>query len=275
MKKYRFVLLAFLVITLRCGVFDQDQQDLPYPTIIKPLDASEHAKLASEFNTLTGGQGCSSLNEYGFLESDRVCVYHNTTHVEITEAEDEIVTRVKNALVRLKKFTHVTTPELLVVGDAHGILGCVICDGSDKNAAITRWSVAFDNQTYQGLEVKSTRTEAMLDAEKVFGIEGHWYSEIAVPSHDAVNESDAAKSLVGTELVWHGYGGEPNIYTVTSESFMGTVEKLIIPVKRENTIELRVTWRIGIRFLGDSPSWYIYVDTTTGETVGTEQLFVT
>ena len=97
-----------------------------------------------------------------------------------------------------------------------------------------------------------------------------------VESDDEVSIAEAKQSLVGLEITWHGFGGEPHIFIVTENSFVEKVERATINIKVENSFEQRETWRIGIGFPSDNlASWYIYVDTTTGETVSIEQLFVT
>jgi hypothetical protein len=154
-------------------------------------------------------------------------------------------------------------------------LGCVICDGSDRQAANTRWLIRFGTQEYEGLEVQFTSIDVYLDADKVVAVEGHWYPDIVVPTKDKVSWTRAANSLVGYQLEWAGYGGEPHTFTIEDGTISSQREKIILPVEEEEYIEVRVAWRIGIRFSGDWLGWQILVDSTTGEIIQVWQLFMT
>lgn len=276
MKRTYASVLIMAGLGFSCSLVNPDLEDLLYPTVLSPLDSTTLAQQSDEFSQLSNNEVCSVLNKYSFLEFDRPCVASNPVHLEITASEDEIVARAKEALVRLAQFTGVTLVKSLVVTESHGIEGCVICDGSDKNAAITRWYVTFGNQTDSGLEVLNTPIELMLDAEKVFGIHGHWFSDIVVPPMNYVSALKATRSVIGTDIVYYALASNPKTFTVSKASLKDEITKVILPVKVENSIELRVVWQIAIMYLStDIPSWYIYIDTTTGETVATWQLFKT
>ncbi len=54
---------------------------------------------------------------------------------------------------------------------------------------------------------------------------------------------------------------------------MSATNKVIYPKIINDVIELRVAWEIPIG--SNFPEWYIYFDSTTGEIVEIEQLFMT
>ncbi len=257
-----------------CGALGPDGNTNDYPTRIDPLTLQQHVEYQAKLDSLKPGYFSSYLNDYGSLEIDRISLHSNPTHDPIDD-EALMITRAKQALVHLSDFTGVHNITTLMVGESRGLLGCVICDGSDRQAANTRWLVRFGTQEYGGLEVQFTSIDVYLDADKVVAVEGQWYPDIVVPTKDKVSWTRAANSLAGYQLEWAGYGGEPHTFTIEDRTISSQREKVILPVEEEEYIEVRVAWRIGIRFSGDWLGWQILVDTTTGEIIQVWQLFVT
>ncbi len=282
MRKYSLlIVLALVGWSLSCDApldpqkDDQsDQTDYnSYATTYYPLSYGDLQAAKTEYNRINGDQVCSSLDQYGWPDGTRVC--GEIIRKEITD-EGRMITMAKETLLKNREFTEVTDTLGLVLSDSRGLNGCVKCDGSEGDIVNIGWRIIFDDQVYQGLEVYNTLFYLWMDTEKVYRIDGHWYPEIHIPELDQISPAKAQEFLIGTEIVWLSKTGDRQVYTVTSESFLEEVEKIVVPVRDEDSVELRVTWRLGIKGLSeDYPSWYIYVDTSAGETIRTVQLFDT
>lgn len=273
-KTRDYSVLWLLLAISGCGALGTDGNTYDYPTRIDPLTSEQQVEYQAKLDFLKPSYFSSYLNDYGFLEIDIISLYSNPTHDPIDD-EALMITRAKQALVNLSDFTGVRSITALKVGESRGILGCVICDGSDRQAANTSWLISFGDQEYGGLEVQFTSIDVYLDADKVVAVEGHWYPDIVVPAKDKVSWTRAANSLEGYQLEWAGFGGEPHTFTIESGSITPQPEKVILPVEEEEYIEVRVAWRIGIRLSSHLLGWHILVDTTTGEIIQVWQLFVT
>ncbi len=239
-----------------------------YPSSYYPLPYSKLQEAKAEYKEINDYQVCSTLDEYGWPDGSLTnCLSREWLHQEITD-EDRMISMAKELILKNRRFTCVMDTSALVIRRSVG--------SSGSNPGSNTWMVSYLDQMYQGLKVLDAGIFIQLDNETAYRLGEHWYPEIYIPETDQISPESARESLVGTEIVWHGFSGEPNIYTVTSESFMGETEKTIVPIRDENSVELRVTWRFSIKFLSeDYPSWYIYVDTSTGETIRTDQLFDT
>ncbi|MBA7604682.1 MAG: hypothetical protein GH143_06630 [Calditrichaeota bacterium] len=294
MKKiFFYIILALVGWSLSCDApFDtlkddpSDQTDyapvnMPissdsYPSIYCSLPYDKLQEAKAEYQRINEYQVCSPLDQYGWPDGSlTACLSREIIRQEITD-EDRMITMSKELLLKNSKFTGVTDTLDLVLLDSRGLIGCVKCDGSEGDIVHIGWRIIFADQVYQGLEVYNTLFYLWMDTEKVYRISGHWYPEIYIPEIDQISPEKTRECLIGTEIVWLSLTGDRQVYTVTSESFVGDAEKIIVSVRDEDSVELRVTCRFGIEyFLSGFPSWYIYVDTSTGETIQTVQLFVT
>lgn len=264
-----FTLLSFLV--LQCERFENnDSTNGDYPTTIQPLSAAKLTELTSEFNALNDKRVCTPLNEFGFIKYKLTyCLTRKIQRIEIKDEASKI-RLAKETLLKNTKFSGITDTSALVVKRSTPLRGCIKCDGSDGDTVPIAWRIEFENQVYKNIEVKETRIVAFLDTNGVYMMGGNWYPDIFIPDKDIFSVEASKKNLIGTEITWYGWGGK-NVFVVESDSFSSNVRKVIIPFKNNNAIELRLTWKF---YVGGS-SWAIYVDTTTGETVGIYQLFET
>ena len=132
--------------------------------------------------------------------------------------------------------------------------------------------IKFENQRYQGLEVKYT--QILFDPNwrdsqgRSIAVGGNWYPEIYVPDHEAISPEEAQRRLIGTKLDYRS-PWEKWILTVSEASFpdQASVDKLILPVTTEDRIELHVAWKVEV-YPDDpdrGPDFLVYVDTMTGE----------
>ena len=102
---------------------------------------------------------------------------------------------------------------------------------------------------------------------------GNAYRDIEIPRTDQVTFVDAKALLVGRELHYSDWTGAKT-FKITKDSFPAGSEPgmVILPTRSGENMELRVTWRVPVG--SDSPWWFIYVDSTTGEVMREQMLIV-
>jgi hypothetical protein len=264
-----FLALGFLLLC-GCDIHSVDSSDT-YPTTISPLPPAELQKLMEEYRAQNNFQPCMILNNYGFAEWSS-CPEREILRVQLTEADAARMHHLaRSFLLKNKKFTGVTDTSTIVVRQSGGMSGCLRCDGSEGDIVFIGWRVVLANQVYRSLEVKDTGIFVWMDAEEITNVAGNWFRYIYIPEQDKVDVETARHSLVGMKIRWSDFGGREQIFTVTEQSIGEAARKVILTHKNNQSIELRVAWEISI----SDRLWHVYVDTTTGETVRVEQLFMT
>lgn len=273
--------LLIACLSLSCGISEPDQQNdctqpEGYPSKRCLMPPGELETLQQAYTALNDGQlYATQLDSFGYITREGM-IWRGLAEDICPSEEALMIARAKAAVLKFSPFTYVTDTTLLAVAFSEGFSSdSGQCKGQE--ALIYRgWSIHFHNQVYEQIEVLGTQIEVGLNSDKVYWIEGHWYPEIIVPDCELMSFKEAKELVVGTDITYYGFAGEPHVFTVGEDSFMGVEEKVVLPIQVSNYTELRVAWRLGIEFLsGDRPSWYIYVDTITGETIAIHQLFKT
>jgi hypothetical protein len=258
---FRFIIICFLFYNCEKIVSINDNEvDNNYPTILYFLTSDSLQQTQLDFDELNDSKICSRLNEFGLTGHDHC--YRNNPQIKISHENDALEIAI-NTLVKNNKYTNVTNSLALVTG------GYTIGYINDEK---THWGIHFEPQQYQGLEVFGTRIDIALFGDGVFNIDGFWYKNIYIPFVDKVNKSSAKDAVIGQSIVWSEMNGESNEFIVTRSAVVNNFEKIVLPLEKENSIELRVAWKIPIQF-GSFIGWHIYLDTTTGEILGTVQEF--
>lgn len=280
--KFPFILGLIIAFAVQnCGILDSDLNDdcaapQDYPSKRCLLPPGDLQILQQAYTTLNDGQlYATQLDSFGDITRDGM-VWRGLAEDICPSEETLMIARAKEAVLKFSDFTYVSDTILLEVGFSDGFWSdSGQCEGQ-PDLVYRGWSIHFNNQVYKQLEVLNTSIQVGLHSEGVYWIEGHWYPEITIPDCDSVSCNKAKEMIVGTEITWYGYGGDPNVFTVEEISITDSEEKVVLPFRTSDCIELRVAWRLGIDYLsGDRPSWYIYVDTITGEIIWIEQLFRT
>lgn len=264
-------LLAFVSIQT-CDLVDSGNQGIAYPTTIKPLQASQLDTLKMRFGEQNGSQVCYEMDKYGFLSFPH-CSGRPVLRAVVSDDSQAIVSKAKRMLLANREFTGVADTSSLVIIRLNEMQGCILCDGSPGDIRTIKMGVDFANQIYRGLEVLNSQYTVVLDSSGVVEVVGHWFEEIAVPPTDKWSADKSKQSLTGKSIVWYGFGGEQHTFIVSAEDLLDPARRVIVQHQVGGNIELRVAWEIpvGKGFL----MWNIYLDSTTGDELGTTQLFVT
>lgn len=137
---------------------------------------------------------------------------------------------------------------------------------SDRN----RWYVSFENQVYKNIEVYNSKIGLYISPKGVYQSYGNWYPEIYIPQNLDVSFSEAKQKIVGEIIGYSDWGGSKQ-HAVTSDDFYSndTPEKMIIPFRKGDCIELRLCWKIESKTI-----WNFYVDVMSGELIMNEQTVI-
>jgi len=267
LRYYSLIIVISLLSILisNCGklispFFDYEKEIIYYPTTVHSVSDEELYQLQKEFDVLNNNRISTRLNKYGLTGGGGY--YIQNPKIKIAD-ENIVINYAINTLVKNKKFTNVTDSNELVKNDFR--------ISNIKNES-TYWKILFNPQKYRGYEVFGSRIAVALYGYGVFYIDGFWYKDIYIPPIDIISKETARKKVIGRKIIWNE-GGGPIEFTVTENLVEVYIEKIIYPLEKEETIELRVAWRIPIIFGTSMIGWHIYIDTTTGEEIAIIQLF--
>lgn len=256
----KIIIFFLITLMLSCDFFNQENYT-GYPTTIYPQNSENMLALELEFTTLNENRLCPTLNTFG-LTGHKHCSKSNPG-IKIHSAA-EVIAMAKSTLLLNQKFTNVLDTSKLVIKNL------LMLPSSDS----THWRIIFDNQVYSEYEVKSTSFYMWLHGSGVYRINGHWYKDIFIP-RDRYSFNDAKKGIVGLDITYSDFSGNPIIITVSKDSFTGNAKKFIYPLETKDSIELHITWQIGIdMFESAIPHWYVYVDAITNKVIKIQHLFV-
>ena len=232
-----------------------------YPTILKKLDETERTIRQNELNQMLGTKYTATLDSFGLIGHLGMLSRGRSS---ITTA-DQAISVAKKVLLQFKDFTNVADTSLLTVHEATNY-NPFPTNNSD-------WTVDFDNQSYNNLEVWRTKILLLINDLKT-SMDWHHYKDIFIPKEDLLSKERARGELVGKEISYYCWG--PTKFTMTEESInVDSLSLSIYPLRKNDIIEFRVVWKIPIySYSRIYPSWYYFIDVLTGEIVGIEQLFI-
>jgi hypothetical protein len=218
-----------------------------YPTTLVQL-SPDSLLTAKELFASENPRICSSLNEYGFTVGP-LC-YEQSLGVGDDPDLALLAQMAKDAVLRNSRFTGVVD-SLYFYGAGFFAVGSSIRD------------VQFRSQKCEGLWVMGTRITARLDTVGVLSIQGNHYRDIYIP-RAKLSAREAQQSIIGMPLrYWDEHGKQTRL--VDHHDFYEQPSRVVLPVKRELSMELRVAWRIPVSY--KSECWFVYIDSVWGDSL--------
>ena len=261
-----FCLLVILLTVVSCGKESpsspaQGDFNGAYPTTLQKLSSSDYDSLLVVFSQKKGTKYLATLDEFGLLGHVGLLTRGKSSISDANEA----ISAAKSALLELSDFSNVIDTSSLHVQSARRYTGPM--------PNVSDWKIWFEKQTYQGMVVWTDAILAIVADDFVL-VDGHCYKNIFVPHENNINKERAREIIVGTKIDYYCWFSESFIVADSSINLDKT-EQCIYPLAKDNSIELRVVWKIPIcMYPGDPERWYFFVDVQTGETVGIQQLFI-
>jgi hypothetical protein len=253
----RFLLLLSFVFVLGLTACQENVDvDPNYPTTIEQLTDSQIDELYDVVYP-TSLYGCALLDDFGHFETnikdDDLCVYNDS--VEASYTEDELVLLSKQAVASLQSFFEVDDTASLQLNEIVSMKGRNYSSFIETSFPPV-WKITFDPQVYDGLKVRGTEITVLINSDGVFSLKGNWYSDIYIPSTNGVELNEAEDGLVGEKLTY----GSSSI-RITNDTYWRSTSKVIVPIHRSESIELRVCW---VLYTGN---WEILIDSQDGDQI--------
>lgn len=262
MGKFQNIVAVILFLTsVGCG------SDLPvdpnYPTTVKALNKAGIDQLVNQLEQSTIA-GCVAIDTFGIpfinLKSD-FCLIDSSWRVSGGYAEIE--NRATQAFFDLASFFNLNDPAQVRISSAATLTGIQFDQFflSYPDSLPQVWQLSTSTQIERGLEVRGTNLKVLLSPYDVVGVGGRWFSNIHIPASDNFDEAGAKKSLLN-KTIKQGR----NELIINEETVWNDSQKIIVPMRRSEVIELRVCWALYPK------GWETLVDSQTGEVISSTKI---
>jgi hypothetical protein len=255
MKNFSFLVIAAIIFgtALTSCKKNDSAEDPKYPTIIYRLSEEVLVQKRNDF-ALRNPDVCNSLNQFGFCEIIPSPCGGNGISGGFTE--DEAIAAVKEFVARNPEYTGVSNLNDLKFRSISSLIG--------YNDAVF-WDFRTENQVINDIEVDNTVMLLHTRNWKLYQCRGNHFPNVYVPKKFNFNVEQAKSLLLGKEIIHWSWGGPYSEGIVSKEHLQQSTAKLIIvPVKTDEKIELRVAWQINLQ----APLYYIFeIDVMTGEII--------
>lgn len=270
-----FVIALIALGSISCNLLTAEDDPSEYPTVYPRLEMPELREMNTGYHQANDGRLCSTLNEYGFTGFSEIlfeggqnpCDRANRAVVRIEmNNSDTLIAAAKRSLLKNSDYTGVTDTSRLVVNEIKPQPGCINCGRPDEYSANIEWSLTFEEQVIDSVEVPGTEITVFLDALGVNRIWGNWYPEFKVPEFVNFGYLDVQEGMVGWQIDMRNYTGEETIYTVQEEDVTEQPYKVYLPVENEQGLQIRTCWAVPISNSTNEnfEGWVAYVDIKEG-----------
>jgi hypothetical protein len=266
------LILPFLALIIACQKDDTDpaeeiknvlktdnalQKVGDYPSVYSILEEASLTSLRDAYGKRNPYM-YTGLNNFGFCGFEESDFHRNIPPDTRMEIDEESAAEIFNQFI-IKNFAH-----LGLADSTQSLPGTVNSDDIPSDNSIG-WSFESVNQFVNNIEVLDSRIVMHILNGNMLSCIGNWYPHINIPEVFTISADRAKEMLGGRTVVHYSIAGEPFYVTIqTSDLDNSAVRNVIVPVKDEKSIMLRVTWEINI----PGPVYYkIYVDVMTGEIV--------
>lgn len=277
MRKFTllFVIALIALGSISCNLLTAEDDPSEYPTVYPRLEMPELREMNTEYHQANDGRLCSTLNEYGFTgfseilfeDGQNPCDRANRTVIRIEmNNPDTLIAAAKRSLLKNSDYTGVTDTSQLVLNEIKPQPGCINCGRPDEYSANIEWSLTFEEQVIDSVEVPGTEITVFMDALGVNRIWGNWYPEFKVPEFVNFGYLDVQEGMVGWQIDMRNYTGEETIYTVQEEDVTEYPYKVYLPVENEQGLQIRTCWAVPISNSTNEnfEGWLAYVDIKEG-----------
>ena len=233
-------------------VMPKEPEDFSYPTTIYRLSEETLLQMRNDF-AQRNPTVYTSLNQFGF------CAMlspggGNGSPGGFTE--EEAMAAVKEFVSRNPEYTGVINPNDLQFRMISSSIGF--------NDAVF-WGFRTENQKINNIEVDYTEILFQTQNKKLVSCYGNFFPNVYVPEKFNFDIERAKSLLLEKEIIHWGWGGPYSAGLVTTDHLQQSTAKLIIvPIKTNEKIELRVAWQIYLK----TPLDYIFeIDVMTGKII--------
>jgi hypothetical protein len=249
MVKKLLMLLTITILFAGCETIDIDPD---YPTTYLWIPSPTLEQLRTEF-ALNNVYLNSTLSDFGFCSRWDYDVSPKLAPVLDTLTENEAIELVR-AFVSFN-------PSATGVKSINDFIIEKIWRGPVYNDGSIPWQVRSSNQMADTIEVLDTKIYFSIKNRELVSVANNRFPDIYIPDNFVFNQEQAKSKLVGKKVSHNTWGGKVDM-TISAADLNSSVTKLVImPIKTDETIELRVAWQIWI----ESVAHIIYLDVMNGE----------
>jgi Zn-dependent metalloprotease len=259
MKKSLPTILILSTLILSCEKYDIPKN---YPTTFNKLSSATISQMRSSY-ALRNHYVSTSINDFGFCDLIGDPLNVGTPPLQNAISKSEAIDIVKTFVSLNGDVTGVKNPQDLAFSQTSTTTG--------YGGAIG-WHFRTANQKVDTIEVLYSEILIHLTNSAVTLCYGNWYPGIFIPYEFNVSQTKAVASLNGKVVSHYLFGGTEYHVTISQADLdNSTIGLKILPIEKEDKIELRVCWQINIPV----PVYYImYVDVMTGEIIGQEPTII-
>ena len=237
----------------------ESEEDPMYPTTIYRLSDEILLQMRNVFKQRNPNV-FSSLNQFGFCADGGL---YGPSGNPGGFTKEEAIAAVKEFLARNPEYTGKSNPENLQFKN--------VTSSTGYNNAIN-WYLFTENQTINNIEIDYTGISFRTHNKALIWCGGNHFPDVYMPEKFNYDVERAKSKLLGKEIIHLGWGGTYSAGIVTVEHLQQSTAKLIIvPIKTDEKIELRVAWQICL----GAPLHYIFeIDVMKGEVVREEPTII-
>lgn len=237
LRKYILIICSF-VSMLACD----GPESFPienYPTAINLVSEEEYARLITDLQE-TPLYPCTDIGDFGFPSDyevdDEICSFDWENKVLFSK--DEMIALAEQTITDYGYFSNVDDASSVTFKEVYSEYGIEYERFIEEEDSIPPlWRVVFDQQVYEDLPVRGTELVVVIDYTGAVQLFGNWYTDVFIPSTDQVTATEAQELLYGET-----FEDDSDSFTPSRESNWLPTSKMIVPVKKSETIELRVCW---------------------------------
>lgn len=260
-KVHRLILSIFLIAGFLLAGCEKDEPGDPnYPTLIEGVSEEVINGIATRLSG-TALYNCTSIDTFGFCfitSSFESCEINDTVHLYPALSEADVNDLFTRAISDYSDLLNLDNPAEIKAIEIKTIDGKSFAEFKEQFPDSTPENIFVSSslQYYDEIQVNGTTINALIHQGEVISVGGRRFKNIYIPQADVYNEEKAKELLYNQTFTYNSTKIKP-----LKETYFYNSRKIIMPVLRDDKIELLVCWAL---YPG---TWEIIVDTQTGEVI--------
>lgn len=242
---------------------EEETSDPNYPTTISKLSTEDYNQLLIDLSETSLYQ-CTSIDSFGHcyvsLKNDE-CGVFDSIYVDYTL--EELTQIFYESILKYGNFINTSDTAGIKISSVknHKSLDFESFNEANPDSATEGWIITSSLQTLNGYSIPGTEIKVDVFFDQIRSIEGKRYTNLYLPATDVYSEAQAKEILMDNEYTYSS-----STIKITETTSWYDSQKIIFPITKAETIELRVCWAL------HPENWLIVVDTQTGEVLTSVEL---
>jgi hypothetical protein len=256
MKLIKFFLLLLIIISMVSCSKNDNTIDPNYPTKINTLTSAAYDQLLIDLSETSLYQ-CTSIDSFGHCYvslKNKSCGHFDSVYVNYSR--QELSNIFYESLLKYNKFINITDTSGITISSIknHKSVEFDKFKTTYPDSATEGWIISSNLQKLNGYEIPGTEIKVDVFFDQVRSVEGKRYNELYIPPTDKYSDAQAKASILNKEYTYNG-----STLKISSSTYWNESQKIIFPISKGNTIELRVCWAL------HPGNWQVVIDTQNGE----------